>query len=770
MEVLHGSRGTQRRRVMELDVALIVFTFRDKSLCPESAIVRSAIRLTFQVLACFLLFCLQSAAASWQSFGGVVGGCNGQINAFVERPDGSVVIAGYFNVCGDLAVENIAVYHPDSNSWTALGTGIGGGVNALAMYGDDLYAGGYFSEAGGVEARNVARWDGNAWHGLGTGAIAGVNGTVNAVAVAHGLVYIGGSFTRAGATGQSLIARWDGQDWVPFPSENSGASGAVYSLLVSGNDLYVGGKFSSLGLVPGANLLRWDGNAWYAVGGPGDRGSAPVNAMASYQGDLYVASNQENYWGAGTIHRWNGQEWQLTGFVPTFSFIYALAVVDGKLWAGGAFQLIDNQSARNLASWDGQGWEAAGIGPDSGVDNAVYALRAIGQQLYAGGVFSHPGGTPASNVARWNDGIWSALGGGTGLGADAYAFAMTTHGSELYVGGDFGRIGGIQANRIARWDGSRWHSLGEGPNNGLNSLVTALAFVGEDLYVGGYFTQAGGVNAQYIARWDGHDWHALPGGPDYVVHALAADGDKLFVAGDFLVAGGRTSNHIALWQGGQWNSLGSGSLESIGTSFRVLALAVSGNDLYVGGEFSRAGGQPASRIARWDGTTWHTLGSGSAQGVSGTVRALSVRGNDLYVGGAFGYAGGMLVRRLALWNGVEWSALGPTGGEPGLAPLQVFALQVTDSGLYVGGMFPSASGQPNQAVALWNGREWADLEGGIGPGPDAHVRALAKSAGEIFVGGSFGTVGGGQVSSHLARWVESPDRLFADGYEGSPGR
>ena len=52
--------------------------------------------------------------------------------------------------------------------------GVGGidyaGVNAVALDGQgNLYAGGYFTTAGGGSANHVARWDGEAWHALGSG-------------------------------------------------------------------------------------------------------------------------------------------------------------------------------------------------------------------------------------------------------------------------------------------------------------------------------------------------------------------------------------------------------------------------------------------------------------------------------------------------------------------------------------------------------------------------------------------------------------------------
>jgi hypothetical protein len=68
----------------------------------------------------------------------------------------------------------------------------------------------------------------------------------------------------------------------------------------------------------------------------------------------------------------------------------------------------------------------------------------------------------------------------------------------------------------------------------------------------------------------------------------------------------------------------------------VCALAVSGSDLYAGGDFTMAGGISANRIAKWDGSNWSALGSG----ISDAVYALTVSGSDLYAGGYFLTAGG----------------------------------------------------------------------------------------------------------------------------------
>jgi hypothetical protein len=52
------------------------------------------------------------------------------------------------------------------------------------------------------------------------------------------------------------------------------------------------------------------------------------------------------------------------------------------------------------------------------------------------------------------------------------------------------------------------------------------------------------------------------------------------------------ANHIAKWDGSSWAALGSG----IGGT--VLALAVSGSDLYAGGQFTTAGGKVSAYLAK----------------------------------------------------------------------------------------------------------------------------------------------------------------------------
>jgi hypothetical protein len=233
------------------------------------------------------------------------------------------------------------------------------------------------------------------------------------------------------------------------------------------------------------------------------------------------------------------------------------------------------------------------------------------------------------------------------MGGDfPYVLALAVSGSDVYAAGGFTTAGGSAANYIAKWNGTNWSALGsgiEGSSGAYPGAVYALAVSGSDVYAGGWFTTAGGIAASNIAKWDGSSWSALGSGmggdstfgPG--VWALAVSGSDVYAGGEFTMAGGIAVTNIAKWDGSSWSALGSG------TSPYVLALAVSASNLYAGGLFTTAGGSVANYIAKWDGSGWTALGSG----MNNWVRALAVSGTDLYAGGDFTTAGGKVSAYIA---------------------------------------------------------------------------------------------------------------------------
>jgi hypothetical protein len=74
--------------------------------------------------------------------------------------------------------------------------------------GADLYAAGYFTNAGGIPANHIARWDGARWSGIGSGTGGGDFPAVYALAVDRsGHLFVAGRFFFAGDKLSPFIAQ-----------------------------------------------------------------------------------------------------------------------------------------------------------------------------------------------------------------------------------------------------------------------------------------------------------------------------------------------------------------------------------------------------------------------------------------------------------------------------------------------------------------------------------------------------------------------------------
>ena len=328
-----------------------------------------------------------------------------------------------------------------------------------------------------------------------------------------------------------------------------------------------------------------------------------------------------------------------------------------------------------------------GYWPDvAGANGAIDAVALTRDgNLYVGGNFTQIGGINANRVALWNrtSGNWQAL--GAGADGEVLALALDSAGN-LYVGGSFTSVAGgtVSARYVARWTGSGWQALG----TGLGGTVRALAVDSTgNLYAGGEFYTLGDGStlAINVAKWNGSAWSpvrdsssggiGVNGTYGGAVYALAVDArDYLYVGGQFdhivsdPMTGVLPANNVACYGESHWYYIFGGEMDPYapdqvripyGPNGPVYALATGGTDgntVFVGGQFSSVGGDPASNIARkaslYSDITWN-LGSG----VGGAVKGLMVASGDLYVAGNF--TGGV-----KKWNDstFSWSNVGSGSG------------------------------------------------------------------------------------------------------------
>jgi hypothetical protein len=331
------------------------------------------------------------------------------------------------------------------------------------------------------------------------------------------------------------------------------------------------------------------------------------------------------------------QTWS-TEFGQSVGTAYAFQVFDdgtgAVLWVGGNFCIASTTGDCNVTRWNGHQcvdtpW----------LDDNVLCLGVhddgTGNALYAGGYFSN-------GVSRWTGVGWTSPGGGLVGGPFAPAvYALATFdpgaGARLYAGGA-GFYAGTGGDAIACWDGQLWTPLGTGLLNPGFTPPRAIALqsfddgTGPELYVGGLFTVAGSVAVNGLARWDGTQWSAVgTNGSNITAFAVFDDGNgaALYATGTFQIPAIGTV-YLARWDGTTWNAV---AAPGGGYSLAV------GNDGNGPALFSESS---IGEVIRWDGQHWGALGSG----VNGHIWAMNVcdegigNGPELFIGGQFTQAGG----------------------------------------------------------------------------------------------------------------------------------
>ena len=302
--------------------------------------------------------------------------------------------------------------------WTNIGSGMSdGAVAALAFDGTNLYAGGTFTNAEGMPVNCVAKWNGTNWTNLGNG-VTGTD-TYNNISYVCDVVYdgtslfAGGSFTNAGGVAVNRMAKWDGTSWTNL---GSGMDHVVFTLAHDGTNLFAGGFFTS----PGHSVAKWNGSSWIGLGS-GMVGSArSVDALTYYGTNLYASGGFTNAGGvtANRVAMWNGTSWTNLGSGLNYSG-QAMAHDGTNLYVGGGGA---RSGPKYVAKWNGSSWTSLGSGMNSDVRALVYA----GTNLYAGGSFTNAGGVAANNhVAMWNGTSWTNLGSGMNNVVEALAYDGT---------------------------------------------------------------------------------------------------------------------------------------------------------------------------------------------------------------------------------------------------------------------------------------------------------------------------------------------------------
>ena len=490
----------------------------------------------------------------------------------------------------------------------------------------------------------------------------------------------------------------------------------------------VGGSFTLIGGVSANNIATYDPvSRTYASFGVGADNT--VDALLAVNGDLIAAGWFSQIGGVaiGRVARYQGGTWLPVGSsnVTSLGPIRCLAAApNGDLIVGGSFTTIGGVPQLNIARWSGTAWSP--MGTNTGEFRAL-AIRPNGE-IFAGGNFDN-----GSRFVRWTGSNWAPVGPPLNFAVES----LLVHSSgDVFLGGAFTESIGIPFLRVARWNGTTLTQVGAG----LGPVLWSDKVLGLLEEPNGDVVAVGATIAgpPILQRWNGATWSALvpTGAP------LAGGASRIVrtAAGELIVvlSGGRS--HLAHFVNGGWTP--PAQLDG-----PVLAYATAGDgSLIAGGDFTVGGGASLPRIARYDGSSWQPLGSGT----NGPVDAIDRLPNgDVVIAGSFTTAGGVAANRIARWDGAQWSSLNsfayPVSGVDALAHTASNAILAAHTVPPTG--FPPSSGR--WQVSRLDGSGWTPIATTLFTDKIATLAVLPN--GDLIAGGYFTTVG--TISaSRVARW------------------
>jgi hypothetical protein len=331
--------------------------------------------------------------------------------------------------------------------------------------------------------------------------------------------------------------------------------------------------------------------------------------------------------------------------------------------------------------------------------------------------------------------------------------------NKLYAGGHFTQVNNTVMWGIASWNGNRWDSLRHGMDDSsytnMPANTNSINRYGNYLYMGGSFLRAGNLpNTHYLARWDGSQWSAVPGGaPNNVVDDIIVYNNELYICGVFDSVGNVPASGIAKWNGTTWQSIGPNydfCPPTIG--YAVLKMAFYHGNLYAGGIFEDLSAN-ICRLAKWNGVNWQFL-TNNLQGGIADVDAMEVYNNKLYVAGLFFTSDGNVANSIISWDDTTWCAVGGSVQILTNQYPQINDMCIHNGKLYCVGNFEKIGGISAKGLASWDGTQWC----GFNTNFDTYFHQMEGAYKIAFYNDTMYVAGGFQYAdtvftNFIAKWI-----------------
>jgi hypothetical protein len=369
----------------------------------------------------------------------------------------------------------------------------------------------------------------------------------------------------------------------------------------------------------------------------------------------------------------------------------------------------------------------------------IAAAMVAALMLFLGGTASGYGPAPA--------GTWVVSGGTVGGGVVA---SVVTSGSTAYLGGNFGYVG-PQTGSFVPVDPASGDLVAPWPVVG-GDVYAAIGDGFGGFYIGGSFTSVGAAHIENVAHvfFDGTldtEWEAGTDGPVYALARSGAGGGvTLYLGGAFTTVNGESRVGLAAIDV-------NGALVPefdpavTGGSETVLALEVRGSTLYVGGSFDGVGGGSSANLGAVDASGTATSWSPDVNAPVFTI-AVAPDGSRVYAGGVFSQVNSPQVARsnIAAFDGTTGAVV--ADWNPG-ADGEVDVIRLSSSGntVWIGGAFSHlGTDERNGVGSVFSDGDVTAWDANV----DGTVFAIGLSGQNVYVGGHFTTVKGGQTRHNFA--------------------
>lgn len=748
---------------------------------------------------------------------------NGAVKSIVKSGD-TLYLGGYFTEIGEAAGRAVLL-NKISGKHDKTFPEINGSVNICLPDGHGgWYIGGSFSKVNGLSRNAIVHINADNSISSWSPSITDVNpfgeeipGEVNTIAIKGEAVYIGGWFTKVNgierkyAAAVNIVGDGELTDWDPKP--NSG----VYAIQPGDSTVFLGGTFTNLldGLVPRNYIAEVKiSNSMPTIWGPKIlpiSGSTVIRGMLLEKDTIYVWGtfsilNESTRWGLASIDAKTGTEttWDPLAYADQYINwsknpipIYDLKIKGDTVFLAGSFTYIANLSTfeilrRNRLAAVSKSvkqtpngdfpvlydWNPNVEGNDSTSGNAevaVYSINLDGNNLYAAGTFDRVGTVEHQNLAVVDihsgmvGNFTTRLASARGTGIPGLK-SVSINGDNILTGGWINIVNAFHRNSVAAIKISTGEVLPWNPqfSTGFPTLspptINSMIKFQNEIYISGNFDRATDQAVSWMAIVDNNSGQLSPfsstlsGGAALDMEIF---NNKLFIAGGFVsgIIGDSTRHSLASYdliehKVTSWNP---NYLQ--GQNYNTIySIAIHDSILYAGGSFGHMGDKVRKTLGAANIFTGEVLSWNPTQeNILAKVRTVHYADGKVFAGGGFTSINGHNRTHLAAidpktGNILPWvsqeieSFPSNVDGIPGL-----FTLASMDSILFIGGAIAKVGTYPINGLAALNintGDVLTDfnlqLDGWPWNRPNTFIEniCLDENSSSIYFGGNFMNVNG----------------------------